>query len=205
MIVSQISAESKLRTLAVRFGNVLDSDGSVLPLFRDQIARGGPVTVTHADMTRYFMTIPEASSLVLQAALLGQGGEVFLLDMGEPVKIAQLAEDLIALSGLRPHKDIEIKYTGLRRGEKLFEELLVDPRNARQTTHPKIWMSKEDLAGVLPEGWKKTVEGFSLGQSGEAARALVQAWVSDYKPLSLSDEPTQPDFTPGNSSSKLTH
>lgn len=210
MIVSRIGMESKLRTLAVRFGNVLDSDGSVLPLFRSQIARGGPVTVTHPEMTRYFMTIPEASSLVLQAALLGKGGEVFLLDMGEPVKIAQLAEDLISLSGLRPHKDIEIQFTGLRRGEKLYEELLVDTKNARQTTHPKIWMSQEDLAGALPEGWKNAIERLEDGLTSEEARKMIQAWVQDYKPNATENEssPSTPDeFDPTKPivKSKLTH
>lgn len=196
MIVSQIGARSNLHTLAVRFGNVLDSEGSVLPLFRQQIAQGGPVTVTHAEMTRYFMTIPEASSLVLQAALLGRGGEVFILDMGEPVKIATLAEDLIMLSGLVPGKDIEIKFTGLRRGEKLYEELLVDTKNARGTTHPKVWMSQDDLNGHLPAIWETVVQQKFDGQlSSEEAVEIVRKWVHDYKPESesLTDESAEAD------------
>jgi FlaA1/EpsC-like NDP-sugar epimerase len=128
--------------IATRFGNVLGSSGSVIPLFKKQIERGGPVTVTHPDITRYFMTIPEACELVLEAATMGEGGEVFVFDMGESVKIVNLAKKMITLSGLRVDRDIEIKYTGLRPGEKLYEELLNTDENTLPTHHPKILIAK---------------------------------------------------------------
>lgn len=139
MFVQSMNSISETRFAAVRFGNVLGSRGSVIPLFKKQIAKGGPVTVTHPDMKRYFMTIPEASQLVLQAGAMAEGGEVFVLDMGEPVKIYDLARDMITLSGMIPEVDIEIKFTGLRPGEKLFEELLSAEDGTEATQHKKIF------------------------------------------------------------------
>jgi len=142
LIVQNVALHSQKPYVAVRFGNVLGSRGSVIPTFREQIGRGGPITVTHPNVKRYFMTIPEAVQLVLQAGTSGTGGEVYMLDMGEPVKIADLAADLIKLSGLIIHKDIEIVYTGLRQGEKLFEELVLDDEHFVHTKHEKIFVLK---------------------------------------------------------------
>ena len=140
MIVQALAQKSKTKFVAVRFGNVLGSNGSVLPLFKEQIAAGGPVTVTDPEIVRFFMTIPEAVQLVLEAGQMGKGGEIFVLDMGKPVKILDLAENLIKLSGLIPYKDIEIKFTGLRPGEKLYEELLMDEEGVRKTGNRKIFI-----------------------------------------------------------------
>ena len=136
--VQALSRTSSCRFVTVRFGNVLDSAGSVIPIFRQQIAAGGPVTVTHPEMRRYFMTIPEASRLVLQAGAIGQGGQILLLDMGEPVRIVDLAEDMIRLSGLRVGEDIAIEFSGIRPGEKLFEELHLSAEKQLPTAHPKV-------------------------------------------------------------------
>ena len=144
LYIQALSLQSATHFATVRFGNVLGSAGSVIPIFRRQIQDGGPITVTHPDMTRYFMTIPEAVQLVIQAAALSEGGETFILDMGQPVRIIDLAHDLIRLSGLEPDKDIEIRYTGVRPGEKLFEELSTVGEGIERTKHPKIFTGTYD-------------------------------------------------------------
>jgi FlaA1/EpsC-like NDP-sugar epimerase len=140
LVIQDLSNRFPIRYVAVRFGNVIGSTGSVIPIFNEQIRKGGPVTVTHPDMTRYFMTIPEAAQLVLQAGAMGKGGEIFILDMGKPVRILDLAKSAITLSGLRPFSDIEIVFTGVRPGEKLFEELELTEEQTSRTRHPKIFM-----------------------------------------------------------------
>jgi FlaA1/EpsC-like NDP-sugar epimerase len=181
-IVQEIAEAHERKFVAVRFGNVLGSRGSVVPTFLRQIQMGGPVTVTHPEMRRYFMTIPEAVQLVLQAGAIGQGGEVFVLDMGEPIKVLDLATDLIRLSGLEVGADIEIRFSGTRPGEKLYEELFFDSESALSTDHPKVLRAKN---GALPIGLSTVVdvlvEGARTGRSDDDIRELLMRLVPDFK------------------------
>jgi len=181
MYIQALGRRSKTLFVTVRFGNVLASNGSVVPIFKEQIAAGGPVKVTHPDMRRYFMTIPEASQLVLQAAAMGRGGEVFILDMGEPVKIVDLARDLITLSGFRPDNDIKIEFTGIRPGEKLFEELSTNAESADKTKHPKIYIGR-----VPGSNWDEIARGveelcqLARSSDGDAIRVALGKLVPEY-------------------------
>ena len=144
LLIMELNSGSQTRYAAVRFGNVLGSRGSVVPTFKRQIEEGGPITVTHPEMTRYFMTIPEAVQLVIQAGAMSKGGEIFVLDMGEPVKIMDLAQDLLKLYGYEPGKDIDIKISGIRPGEKLFEELFTAREQMAATHNERIYISNID-------------------------------------------------------------
>jgi FlaA1/EpsC-like NDP-sugar epimerase len=176
MYIQDLSRTSKTHFVTVRFGNVLDSEGSVVPIFRKQIAEGGPVTITHPEMKRYFMTIPEASQLVLQAATMGKGGEIFVLDMGEPVKIVDLAKELITLSGFKPAEDIELVFTGPRAGEKLFEELSIKGENMQPTRHPKIaiWKNIPMNRDELRAGIKELVDIAKTQNHSEIGRKIKE-------------------------------
>jgi FlaA1/EpsC-like NDP-sugar epimerase len=179
LFVQEMNRRYDTRYVAVRFGNVIGSAGSVIPIFQEQIRKGGPVTVTHPAMVRYFMTIPEAAQLVLQAGAIGEGGEIFVLDMGEPVNILDLAKDTITLTGLRPFDDVEIAFTGVRPGEKLFEELEITDEQMTRTRHPKIFIGK--IAAYRPDQVRWAVEG--LATLCEAGRDLeVRAFLSQLLP-----------------------
>jgi FlaA1/EpsC-like NDP-sugar epimerase len=172
----------------VRFGNVLGSSGSVIPKFREQIAKGGPVTITHPEITRYFMSIPEAAQLVMQAGLMGKGGEIFVLDMGEPVKIASLAADMIRLSGLQPD-EIKIEYVGLRPGEKLYEELLADDEHTMPTPHEKLRIAKARMSDAA---WVKRLLKWIEGSANADENLLkteLAVWVEEYSPQIQMDMP----------------
>jgi FlaA1/EpsC-like NDP-sugar epimerase len=187
---------NQTKFMAVRFGNVLGSSGSVIPVFHRQIAEGGPVKVTHPDMTRYFMTIPEASMLVLQSATQGTGGEIFVLDMGSPVKIVDLARQMIELSGLKPDEDIQIEFTGVRPGEKLFEEVTRKGENFAPTTHPKIFrfLSQPADLAQFRQTLQNLRDNLNLLEADELKVMLKKA-VPDYKPSPVPDNRMDPSIT----------
>lgn len=176
------SLASTCRFVTVRFGNVLDSSGSVVPIFREQIARGGPITVTHPEIIRYFMLIPEAAQLVIQAGAMGQGGEIFVLDMGEPVRIVDLAHDMIRLSGLRVGEDIEVQISGLRPGEKLFEELYDSAETHGRTNHPKIMVAASSRRNLLEVITQISYLESLVNEPNDVVRAALNEIVPIYAP-----------------------
>ena len=192
IMVQCINHTSKTEFMAVRFGNVLGSSGSVIPLFQEQIKNGGPVRITHPDMIRYFMSIPEAAQLILQAGALGRGGEVFVLDMGKPVKIREMAYDLIRLSGLEPEKDIPIIYTGVRPGEKLFEELVIRGENISRTEHSKILTLRNGQQRIAWDELIFTIEKLII-TSRESDSDLIKKHLRDvvpeYEPGEITSSP----------------
>jgi FlaA1/EpsC-like NDP-sugar epimerase len=180
MVCQALQPSGPTAFVIVRFGNVLGSTGSVIPKFRSQIAQGGPVTVTHPEITRYFMSIPEAAQLVLQAGLMGSGGEIFVLDMGEPVKIVDLAKELIRLCGYT-EEEIKIEFSGLRPGEKLYEELLADNEHTLPTPHPKLRIAKARLADAA---WLENLLAWTdvATMPDDAVKTALQSWVPEYEP-----------------------
>ncbi|MBE2225220.1 MAG: polysaccharide biosynthesis protein, partial [Anaerolineae bacterium] len=187
LLVHRAAQRSGKAYVAVRFGNVLGSRGSVVLTFQRQIAAGGPVTVTDAEMKRYFMTIPEAVQLVLQAAVLGSGGEVFVLDMGEPIKIVDLARDLIELSGLEVGRDIEIQFTGSRPGEKLFEELFINGEAYARTRHEKIFIAA-NASKLVPDDLEAGLSALQASAARNDREAIIRGFqnlVPEFEPMPL--------------------
>jgi FlaA1/EpsC-like NDP-sugar epimerase len=198
LLVLQASRASGKPYVAVRFGNVLGSRGSVVLTFRQQIAAGGPVTVTHPDMRRFFMTIPEAVQLVLQASVIGHGGEIFTLDMGAPVRLVDLAHDMIRLSGLEVGRDIDIKFTGIRPGEKLFEELFIKGEDYHRTSSEKIFIAS-NASSIIPENLDSIVDALDIAaRSGDVISIynLLQRLIPEYKPSSLPTRKAAGESTP---------
>jgi FlaA1/EpsC-like NDP-sugar epimerase len=183
LFVESMNGQQVTRFVAVRFGNVFSSSGSVIPIFQEQIARGGPVTVTHPDVRRFFMSIPEAAQLILQAGAMGEGGEIFILEMGEPIRIVDMARDLIRLHGLEPGKDVAIEFTGLRPGEKLYEELITSGEGIVPTGHEKIMVLRgktRDAAALLAQ--IETLLAIARRGNREAIKKKLQEIVPEYKP-----------------------
>ncbi len=201
LVIQDLARQNATRFLAVRFGNVMDSAGSVIPTFREQIAAGGPVTVTHPDMKRYFMTIPEAARLVLQAGSLGRGGEILVLEMGEQVKILDVATALIKLTGLKPFEEMPILFTGLRPGEKLAEELELTGEGFTKTRHPRILIGK--LAGVEPERLRNALKALEVSAffgDGQEIRAILSDFLPEARldaPIKSAEMPLYPETTGG--------
>jgi FlaA1/EpsC-like NDP-sugar epimerase len=204
LVVQDLARKHATRFLAVRFGNVLGSTGSVIPIFRDQIQHGGPITITHPEMIRFFMTIPEAAQLVLQAGAMGKGGEIFVLDMGAPVRIVDLAMRMITLSGLRPFDDIDIVFTGPRPGEKLFEELETDEEHITKTRHPKIFIGRitpavstvigralEDIAALCETNDSRALRARVAALLPEAQLGGLPTLVANARPPSVAPTPRE--------------
>ncbi len=184
MVCQWLQGKNGTRFIAVRFGNVLGSSGSVVPKFQEQIATGGPVTVTHPEITRFFMTIPEAAQLVLQAGLMGQGGELYVLDMGEPVRIADLARLMVRLAG-KTEEEIEIVYTGLRQGEKLYEELIADAETTLQTPHPKLRVARSrDVDGPCLTATLEWLRSHASAD-GRVVREQLKKCIPEYQPADI--------------------
>ena len=196
MICQHYQSQTNVTKFAiVRFGNVIGSSGSVIPLFLKQIKEGGPVTVTHPEVNRFFMSISEAAQLILQASVIGNGGEIFVLDMGSPVKIVDLARQLIILNGLQEGKDIEIVFTGLRPGEKLYEEVLFESEVTLETSHPMIRVAKAREVGEKFNQHLDSVLGKSQSYYPSEIQDRVQTLVPEYQPQLETSSPLSPQPT----------